>query len=85
MIYFFQESFTDKATVKDIYLTIKTRGPLAFDRFLASLRQSDHENLANTLEGKKITFRSSEVERNVNQNDNINDNHVEEEEASIEG
>ncbi|XP_046144715.1 caspase-1-like [Osmia bicornis bicornis] len=80
-----KKSFTDKATVKDIYLTIKTRGPLAFDRFLASLRQSDHENLANTLEGKKITFRSIEVERNVNQDNNINDNHVEEEAANVEG
>ncbi|XP_011639443.1 caspase Dronc isoform X2 [Pogonomyrmex barbatus] len=38
-------------TVKDIYLTIKTRGPNAFKNFILSLRQSDHENEANILEG----------------------------------
>ncbi|XP_003704195.1 death regulator Nedd2-like caspase [Megachile rotundata] len=70
-----EENLMDKATIRDIYLTIKTRGPLAFDRFLTSLKQSDHENLANILEGK-ITLRSEDIERNVNQGDDVNVNDV---------
>lgn len=38
--------------VKDIYLTIKTRGPHAFKNLILSLRQSEHENIADILEGK---------------------------------
>lgn len=42
-------------TVKDILLTIKTRGPNAFKNLILSLRQSDHEDVANILEGKNNT------------------------------
>lgn len=36
-------------------LTIKTRGPNAFKNMILSLRQSDHEDVANILEGKNNT------------------------------
>ncbi|XP_012521921.1 caspase-1 [Monomorium pharaonis] len=42
-------------TVKDIWLTIRTRGPNAFKNLILSLRQSDHENVANILEGRNDT------------------------------
>jgi len=42
----------DPDIIKDIFLTIKTRGPHAFKHLILSLRQSDHENVADILEGK---------------------------------
>ncbi|XP_011873537.1 PREDICTED: caspase-1 [Vollenhovia emeryi] len=39
-------------TVKDVFLTIKTRGPNAFKNLIISLRQSNHEEVANILEEK---------------------------------
>lgn len=38
--------------IKDILLTIKTRGPNAFKNLILSLRHSDHEDVANMLEGR---------------------------------
>lgn len=60
-----QKNLTDKAIVQDIYLTIKTRGPFAFHRFVTSLRQSDHDDLADILEGKKI-FSDDNIQKNIN-------------------
>ena len=37
-------------TIREIFLTIKTRGPEAFENLLLSLRQSEHETLADILE-----------------------------------
>ncbi|KYQ46999.1 Caspase Nc [Trachymyrmex zeteki] len=39
-----------QSTVKDILLTIKTRGPNAFKNLILSLRQSNHEDVADILE-----------------------------------
>ncbi|XP_017788772.1 PREDICTED: caspase-6-like [Habropoda laboriosa] len=63
-----KKNLTDETTVRDIYFTIKTRGPFAFDRFLASLRESDHEELADILEGRNILFPSNDVQRSIEQN-----------------
>lgn len=48
------ESLTNIDTVRDVYLTIKTRGPHAFEKFLISLRQTEHEDLADILEGREV-------------------------------
>ncbi|XP_029660256.1 caspase Dronc-like isoform X1 [Formica exsecta] len=50
--------------VKDIYLTIKTRGPYAFKSLILSLRQSDHENVADILEGKTSASNTSSDQEN---------------------
>lgn len=42
----------DSDTIKVIFLTIKTRGPHAFKNLILSLRQTDHENVADILEEK---------------------------------
>nr|XP_033339323.1 caspase Dronc-like [Megalopta genalis] len=65
-----KENLTDKSTVREIYLTIKTRGPYAFNRFVASLKQSGHESLADILEGRKSSFPDNEG--NVNEENVIN-------------
>lgn len=65
-----QKNLTDKAIVQDIYLTIKTRGPFAFHRFVTSLRQSDHDDLADILEGKKI-FSDDNINCKTMKNNNI--------------
>ncbi|KAG5319858.1 DRONC Caspase, partial [Acromyrmex heyeri] len=39
-----------QSTVKDVLLTIKTRGPNAFQNLILSLRQSNHEDVADILE-----------------------------------
>ncbi|CAK9827133.1 Caspase Dronc [Anthophora retusa] len=57
-----KKNLTDDPTIRDIYFTIKTRGPFAFDRFLASLKESDHEDLADILEGKNV--KEGNVDRN---------------------
>ncbi|RLU17966.1 hypothetical protein DMN91_010207 [Ooceraea biroi] len=49
------KSLGDQDTVKDIFLTIKTRGPNACKNLLLSLRQSNHGNIADILEGKSIS------------------------------
>ncbi|KAL0130803.1 hypothetical protein PUN28_002425 [Cardiocondyla obscurior] len=56
-------------TAEDILLTVKTRGPNAFKNLLLSLRQSDHENIANILEGK------SNINGNIKQ-ENPHHHHV---------
>ncbi|KZC10457.1 PREDICTED: caspase-3 [Dufourea novaeangliae] len=75
-------NLTDKATVRDVYLTIKTRGPHAFDRFVKSLRQSGHESLADILEGKEITFSDNETETTVGQNNVVNNDTTKERNCS---
>ncbi|KAI4495688.1 hypothetical protein M0802_008523 [Mischocyttarus mexicanus] len=45
-----KKNFDKKETVQSIWLTIKTRGPFAFQNLLLSLRQSDHEELAKMLD-----------------------------------
>lgn len=50
-----QKNLQAQDTIKDILLTIKTRGPNAFKNLILSLRQSDHENIANILEGRNNT------------------------------
>lgn len=47
-----QNTITTLDTVREIYLTIKTRGPYAFENLLLSLRQSDHGNIADILQEK---------------------------------
>ncbi|XP_076180521.1 death regulator Nedd2-like caspase isoform X2 [Ptiloglossa arizonensis] len=73
-----KKNIKDEATVRDIYLTIETRGPLAFVRFLTCLRQSGHENLADILEGKNIIFHNNEIDTNINESTVINNNTTEE-------
>lgn len=43
-------------TIRDILLTIKTRGPYAFDNLLLSLQQTDHGELVNILNTKTNIF-----------------------------
>ncbi|XP_015189287.1 PREDICTED: caspase-2-like [Polistes dominula] len=45
-----KKNFDKEETVKNIWLTIKTRGPSAFQNLLLSLRQSNHEELADQLD-----------------------------------
>ncbi|XP_023290084.1 caspase-2 isoform X2 [Orussus abietinus] len=40
-------------TVRDVFLTIKTRGPRAFENLLKSFRESGHEDLADLLAEQK--------------------------------
>lgn len=47
-----QKNITAPETVKDIYLTIKTRGPNAFKNLILSLRHSGHGVIADILEGR---------------------------------
>ncbi|XP_018375507.1 PREDICTED: caspase Dronc-like isoform X1 [Trachymyrmex cornetzi] len=42
-------------TIKDVLLTIKTRGPNAFKNLILSLRQSNHEDVADILEKQNNT------------------------------
>ncbi|XP_014603676.1 PREDICTED: caspase-2-like [Polistes canadensis] len=44
-----KKNFDKEETVQNIWLTIKTRGPSAFQDLLLSLRQSNHEELADLL------------------------------------
>ncbi|KAF7381139.1 hypothetical protein HZH68_016014 [Vespula germanica] len=44
-----KRNFDKEETVKSIWLTIKTRGPFAFQNLLLSLQQSDHEELAEMI------------------------------------
>ncbi|XP_076285376.1 death regulator Nedd2-like caspase [Lasioglossum baleicum] len=67
-----KDNLMDKSTARDIYLTIKTRGPYAFTRFIKSLKQSGHESLADILEGKTYTFNDNELERNISEDNAIN-------------
>lgn len=71
------KNLSNEETVRDVYLTIKTRGPFAFDRFLTSLRQSGHENVADVLEGKNDVVASADVNANTRERsvaeDTIND------------
>ncbi|XP_076242038.1 death regulator Nedd2-like caspase [Calliopsis andreniformis] len=67
-----KKALTDEATAQDIYFTIKTRGPLAFNRFLASLRQSGHEDLADTLQGKNVQYFTNEVQMHLSQDNATN-------------
>lgn len=46
------KNLTAPSIVRDIYLTIKTRGPKAFKNLLLSLRQTGHREAADILEGK---------------------------------
>ncbi|XP_011703913.1 PREDICTED: caspase Nc isoform X1 [Wasmannia auropunctata] len=57
-------------TVKDILLTVRTRGPNAFKNLIISLKQSDHENIANLLEGRNNT------NNNTRQKDPPLDHHI---------
>ncbi|XP_026674420.1 caspase Dronc [Ceratina calcarata] len=60
-----ENDIKNEAVIRDIVLTIKTRGPKAFTRLLASLRQSDHEDLADCLEGKRELVMNSDIETTV--------------------
>ncbi|XP_076757715.1 death regulator Nedd2-like caspase [Xylocopa sonorina] len=57
-----ERSLKNETTIGDIYLTIKTRGPFAFNRFLLSLRESGHDNLADILEGNRVIKPNNDVE-----------------------
>lgn len=59
-------------------MTIKTRGPYAFNRFLESLKQSSHEDLADILEGKRTTLFNNDEQRDINHSEITKDNNVEE-------
>lgn len=58
-----KRNFDKEETVKSIWLTIKTRGPFAFQNLLLSLQQSDHEELAEMLDKRS------------DENTEINDNY----------
>ncbi|XP_043683700.1 caspase Dronc-like [Vespula pensylvanica] len=57
-----KRNFDKEETVKSIWLTIKTRGPFAFQNLLLSLQQSDHEELAEMLD--KRTDENTEINDN---------------------
>ncbi|EFN73736.1 Caspase Nc [Camponotus floridanus] len=66
----------DPDTIKVIFLTIKTRGPHAFKNLILSLRQTDHENVADILEGKiSINNTNNTSNTSFNQEDNSFINH----------
>ncbi|XP_017764641.1 PREDICTED: caspase-3 [Eufriesea mexicana] len=73
-----KKNLTEEATVRDIYLTIKTRGPFAFERFLISLRESGHEDSADILEGKRIAFSNNDTQTNINHDNALKDDEIEE-------
>ncbi|KAK2583366.1 hypothetical protein KPH14_009359 [Odynerus spinipes] len=50
-----KKNFETEDTIRNILLTIKTRGPHAFENLLLSLRQTDHRELADML-NTKIDF-----------------------------
>lgn len=52
--------------MKDIYLTIKTRGPNAFENFLISLRQSGHEATAERLENTNSRYFNNNTRLDIN-------------------
>lgn len=76
--YFVQKNLTEEATIRDIYLTIKTRGPCAFNRFLESLKQSSHGDLADILEGRKTTLFNNDEQRDINHTEITKDNNMKE-------
>ncbi|XP_020286257.1 caspase Dronc isoform X2 [Pseudomyrmex gracilis] len=47
-----KKNLSSEDTVKEIYVTIKTRGPHAFRNFILSLRECGYEDIANILEEK---------------------------------
>ncbi|KYN10178.1 PREDICTED: caspase Dronc-like isoform X2 [Trachymyrmex cornetzi] len=49
-------------TIKDVLLTIKTRGPNAFKNLILSLRQSNHEDVADILEKQNNTSSNTKQE-----------------------
>ncbi|XP_018056038.1 PREDICTED: caspase Dronc-like isoform X3 [Atta colombica] len=58
-------------TVKDVLLTIKTRGPNAFKNLILSLRQSNHEDVADILE------KQNNASSNTNfRQENLLDHHI---------
>lgn len=61
----------EPAIIKDIFLTIKTRGPHAFKNLILSLRQSNHENVADILEGK-ISINNTNNANNTSSNEEDN-------------
>ncbi|XP_060823588.1 caspase-6 [Bombus pascuorum] len=72
------KDITNETTVHEIYLTIKTRGPLAFVRFLQSLRQSNHEDLADILEGTRTPLPINDTQSYGNHNGCTKESNVEE-------
>ncbi|KAK9302737.1 hypothetical protein QLX08_005356 [Tetragonisca angustula] len=73
-----KKNLTEEATIRDIYLTIKTRGPCAFNRFLESLKQSSHGDLADILEGRKTTLFNNDEQRDINHTEITKDNNMKE-------
>lgn len=59
-------------------MTIKTRGPFAFARFLTSLRQSNHEDLADILEGTRTALPITDTQSYGNHNECTEESNVEE-------
>ncbi|KOX68315.1 Caspase Nc [Melipona quadrifasciata] len=78
------QNFTDEATIRDICLTIKTRGPQAFKRFLTSLRQSGHGDLADILEERRITLSNNDEQRDISHTEITRDSNITEESTSTE-
>ncbi|XP_046836759.1 caspase-3-like [Vespa crabro] len=62
-----KKNFEKEETIKSILLTIKTRGPFAFQNLLLSLQQTDHEELAEILDKQTVIFN--------NENEEISDNY----------
>ncbi|KYN04011.1 Caspase Nc [Cyphomyrmex costatus] len=52
-------------TVKDVLLTIKTRGPNAFKNLILSLRQSNHEDVADILEKENSANNDTKQENSM--------------------
>lgn len=59
-------------------MTIKTRGPYAFNRFLESLKQSSHEDLADILEGRRTILFNNDEQKNINHTEITKDNNIKE-------
>ncbi|XP_051156955.1 uncharacterized protein LOC127278982 [Leptopilina boulardi] len=55
-----KKNLNDLDTVRDIFLTIKTRGPDAYKNLLKSLREAEYDVLAIVLENYQI------IEDNIN-------------------
>ncbi|XP_043518345.1 caspase-9-like [Frieseomelitta varia] len=58
-----EQNLTEEATIRDIYLTIKTRGPHAFSGLIISLCQIGQEDLADILEERRYRLCNNVAEQ----------------------
>lgn len=70
------QNFPNEAITRDIYLTIKTRGPQAFKRFLISLRQSGQGDVADILQERRLTLSNNDEQSDINHTEITRDSNI---------